>query len=1460
MGLADIPAVSFEDDLTGLYNRRFLQRYLSTQIDWSAPQTALVSFILVDIDEFHRANDLYGHAEGDFVLQSFAERLKKSFRADDVIARDGGDSFFVICPNTPKEKAAELATQLVEDLGRNQLRTRRDRFPVELTASAGVVSFPGDGTDADAIRDAADKVLFHAKRTGRNRVSVGGKIDEQLAAERDVFAGLPCRTFCGRQPELNAALGSLEDLRQGRPSVLFVQGPAGIGKSRFLREIADVATARDLLYLYAICNESQRQSIGYSLIYLVDQYYRLNPDAQQDLHDCLFPAQRRMARQLISTLSSWREEDVEISPRDRKPLLLGMLETAILAMARRSPILILLDNARHCDRGTLDVLQRILRDRRAPVAVFFALKGDIRNIDPKADPGLYTLVEELQRSEGMQVLTLAPLVRDDVNTMVQSVLPEAGSVREFAELLYQKSEGNPLYVEEAIRALILRERITRQGQKYSIPKLEPDELPASLDAIIEQVLATLSPEAGEIVTNASIIGSKFDIQVLQEVMGKREGETLDAVDQVESTKIIEHLDRGTVDDYAFRSTTARDVRYVSAATDAKQLMHKRLAHVARSQSIRNPDRARAERSFHIVASGAPVPPSDENEATDAARPLSSVSSSAIIGRQPRIPEATAALSPESHQRALDFMRTLSALLRIGRLYPQWSQTGAQFTKQLQEAAKALVDEAGAVTFGSDARGITLNSRLADARAGDVLSEFGSLLSDRLVASMTFARGLDSRELDTLVSALGAPLNRSRAPSDHWDQFLDREEIKHVDILQRRYVAREAERGTAARRPQVVERTLNPDELDALRDALRHFKMASDNLRLYPPGHALVEEGLRETVRSLTDLAGRLKVISLACSAEGLLVNGHPTDPRTIGDAGAHLSAQLDKRELKSLTLYEGLRPDEIQVLVSIFAVPAEDPGWMDVFKTIVSGNEIRNFEFGGLLYTQLASASGGVVPTSVVATDAPAAAGKRTTRTETSPSGATSAQRSTGSGPGASEMTSAYGGREVIVRAGGGGSAPAGPEGADAGTDEPVDESAYGGITIRADVRARAYLKAGPDKYLSEDFEHEFGPLLEVLNFGWTAQLGMQLVERLAELARDPSPQFRERALRVMATGLSETSSAEARGPLVTRACEVLGHIVTGEIEGSVLRVAADVIPPCIAAAFVLGRFDAVADLLQRVRKRIDTKTAPPEFKSKISAKLLEMAGPEGPMAGAIRAVATPIRESALRISGMFGPPLVPVLVEFIAESDDAAHRKLATAALKEIGGNAAAELIKLVTFDGPVERVARVLSVLETCGPGSLAGAVAAAVDHADAGVRAAAFAMVKRADKPLAAGGLRKLTASERPEIALAAIGLAAELGLQDLGLDITRIAQSSNDEAVVRACCDYFGRVKVPASVPALRRIFDARARMFGLVKGFSDETRAMAVKAAAALTHQDATDLVESAKQDRSPDVRRAAGVQ
>lgn len=155
------------DQLTNLPNRRAGMDSLA-QI-WSAssrgglPMSALV----IDIDFFKRINDSHGHAAGDHVLREVAQALQKAARKDDVVCRMGGEEFLVICQNADLRAAlgaAERLRKMVADL-----RVNADAQTIKLSISIGVASREPAMSDADALINAADRALYKAKESGRNR-------------------------------------------------------------------------------------------------------------------------------------------------------------------------------------------------------------------------------------------------------------------------------------------------------------------------------------------------------------------------------------------------------------------------------------------------------------------------------------------------------------------------------------------------------------------------------------------------------------------------------------------------------------------------------------------------------------------------------------------------------------------------------------------------------------------------------------------------------------------------------------------------------------------------------------------------------------------------------------------------------------------------------------------------------------------------------------------------------------------------------------------------------------------------------------------------------------------------------------------------------------------------------------------------------------------------------------------
>lgn len=153
------------DHLTGCYNRRYLHERLMNLP--SGPMTV----ILCDIDNFKQVNDAHGHAAGDAVLLQFSRLLQAAAREGDSVVRYGGEEFLMVLPETGFDAALQLAEWLRTRFRGLPIDTGADGAPVYATASFGVAAIAAGGSAPLAsLIDAADKLMYAAKRNGRDRV------------------------------------------------------------------------------------------------------------------------------------------------------------------------------------------------------------------------------------------------------------------------------------------------------------------------------------------------------------------------------------------------------------------------------------------------------------------------------------------------------------------------------------------------------------------------------------------------------------------------------------------------------------------------------------------------------------------------------------------------------------------------------------------------------------------------------------------------------------------------------------------------------------------------------------------------------------------------------------------------------------------------------------------------------------------------------------------------------------------------------------------------------------------------------------------------------------------------------------------------------------------------------------------------------------------------------------------
>lgn len=171
------------DALTGIANRRHFDRTLDRELRRARRNGEPLSLVFLDIDEFKRFNDTYGHARGDEVLQRVARTLDETFRrGGDLVARYGGEEFAVILPGLDGKRAGLYAERLRRRVWRMAISYPASPVSDRVTISAGVATtLPGAAVTAADLLYAADKALYRAKCLGKNRIASTGAESTQTA-------------------------------------------------------------------------------------------------------------------------------------------------------------------------------------------------------------------------------------------------------------------------------------------------------------------------------------------------------------------------------------------------------------------------------------------------------------------------------------------------------------------------------------------------------------------------------------------------------------------------------------------------------------------------------------------------------------------------------------------------------------------------------------------------------------------------------------------------------------------------------------------------------------------------------------------------------------------------------------------------------------------------------------------------------------------------------------------------------------------------------------------------------------------------------------------------------------------------------------------------------------------------------------------------------------------------------
>ena len=164
-----IRELGIKDSLTGLFLRNYFLERFKEELERASLKNSRFGLVILDIDDFKRINDTYGHTVGDLVLKKLASILQKNIKdSGNVVARMGGEEFVFIIVESDEDRVRDIAEDIRNKISRSTVNFRRKHISV--TVSLGLAMYPDDGIDIQPLLNTADKFLYQAKREGKNKL------------------------------------------------------------------------------------------------------------------------------------------------------------------------------------------------------------------------------------------------------------------------------------------------------------------------------------------------------------------------------------------------------------------------------------------------------------------------------------------------------------------------------------------------------------------------------------------------------------------------------------------------------------------------------------------------------------------------------------------------------------------------------------------------------------------------------------------------------------------------------------------------------------------------------------------------------------------------------------------------------------------------------------------------------------------------------------------------------------------------------------------------------------------------------------------------------------------------------------------------------------------------------------------------------------------------------------------
>jgi tetratricopeptide (TPR) repeat protein/KaiC/GvpD/RAD55 family RecA-like ATPase len=402
---------------------------------------------------------------------------------------------------------------------------------------------------------------------------------------------------------MNALKEAVYRAVHGEGGLVFIHGEAGIGKTRLVRELGAYARSRGVQVLYGRCPALFRMDgVPPYIIWkeVIKDYLETCTPEQLCRVIGYYPAEvAKLVPELSQKLRSI-PQSFPISPEQEQNRLFEAVSQFITNISRETPLLVVLDDLQWTDPSSLLLLHYLARDvQKSPLL----LLGAYRSTDIDSKHPLTPVLAELKRERLPQSVSLKRMSLEDTSEMIRQILEQDDIPPEFCRLVYDKTRGNPFFVEEVIESLKEEGVVYREENRWKIKEVSEIEFPETVKNVLKTRFARLDEECQSVLTFASFVGNDFTLEAMCALTGIDENKLLELMDRMLKTGLIKEREVRGEGICSFADILVRDVVYDEVSLLKRKKLHGVVGCALEKVYAKKIDEHFGELASHFLESG-----------------------------------------------------------------------------------------------------------------------------------------------------------------------------------------------------------------------------------------------------------------------------------------------------------------------------------------------------------------------------------------------------------------------------------------------------------------------------------------------------------------------------------------------------------------------------------------------------------------------------------------------------------------------------------------------------------------------------------------------------------------------------------------------------------------------------------------------------------------------------------------